>query len=100
MSDVKKSGPAGSPDSQARRELLRHGAGLGAVGALGLSHADASASASASMDLAYSFVLPGESIGGDRMKAVRALAESNLKEIELLREFDPDEAEPVTSFRL
>ena len=98
MSDVKKSGPAGSPDSQARRELLRHGAGLGAVGALGLSHADASASAS--MDLAYSFVLPGESIGGDRMKAVRALAESNLKEIELLREFDPDEAEPVTSFRL
>ena len=98
MSDVKKSGPAGSPDSQARRALLRHGAGLGAAGALGfaLSHADASPST----DLGYSFVLPGESIGGDRMKAVRVLAESNLKEIELLREFDPDEDEPVTSFRL
>jgi hypothetical protein len=82
--DRKKSGPAGSPDSQARRALLRHGAGLGAVGALGLAlpHADASAPT----DL--------------RMKAVRVLAESNLKEIELLREFDPDEDEPVTSFRL
>lgn len=98
MSDVKKSGPAGSPDSQARRALLRHGAGLGAVGALGLALPHAHASAP--MDLGYSFALPGESIGGDRMVAVRVLAESNLKEIELLREFDPDEDEPVTSFRL
>ena len=76
MSDVKKSGPADSPDSQARRALLRHGAGLGAAGALGpaLPRADASAPT----DLGYSFVLPGESIGGDRMVAVRVLAESNL----------------------
>jgi hypothetical protein len=95
MSDVKKS--EGSPESQARRALLRHGAGLGAAGAFGL--ALSRADASAPTDPGYSFVLPGESIGGDRMKAVRILAESNLKEIELLREFDPDEDEPVTSFR-
>ena len=45
------------------------------------------------------FELAGEELDKNRLEAARSLLETNLKEIQLLREFDPDEEEPVTRFR-
>ena len=45
------------------------------------------------------FALAGESMDDQRVQAMRGLLETNLKEIELLRQFDPDEEEPVIRFR-
>jgi hypothetical protein len=45
------------------------------------------------------FELTGEELDKNRLEAARPLLETNLKEIQLLREFDPDEEEPVTRFR-
>ena len=45
------------------------------------------------------FELSGESMNTQRLQAMRGLLETNLKEVELLRTFDPDEEEPVTRFR-
>jgi hypothetical protein len=45
------------------------------------------------------FELSGESMSAQRLQAMRGLLETNLKEVELLRTFDPDEEEPVTRFR-
>jgi hypothetical protein len=45
------------------------------------------------------FELAGEQLDKNRLEAARHLLEINLKEIQLLREFDPDEEEPVTRFR-
>src|SRR5690348_6004043 len=45
------------------------------------------------------FTVAGETLDEKRIHAMRHLLEINLKEIELLRQFDPEEEEPVTRFR-
>ena len=98
-----------APGSLTRREVLGGTATLGVAGALmgaaSTNAAPADAAAASDAQFAHEiresciFALAGEPLDEQRMKAMRDLLQTNLKEIELLRQFDPDEEEPVTRFR-
>lgn len=109
--------PKATPHPQhgiTRRHLLEGTTVVGVAGALmGAVEANASAAPAgqgdghAAPDTQFAheiresciFALAGENLDEKRMKTMRALLETNLKEIELMRQFDPDEEEPVTRFR-
>jgi len=44
--------------------------------------------------------LSGQALERERVRAMKVVFEFNLKHLEILREFDPDEEEPLTMFRL
>ena len=44
--------------------------------------------------------LSGESLSAERVRTAKSLIEFNLKHLQVLRDFDPDEEEPLTMFRL
>ncbi len=44
--------------------------------------------------------LSGQPLSRERVRAMKVAFEFNLKHLETLREFDPDEEEPLTVFRL
>ena len=44
--------------------------------------------------------LSGQPLKRERVRAMKVVLEFNLKHLEILREFDPDEEEPLTMFRL
>ena len=85
-----------------RREVFANCATLGVAGTLlqGLSGAtDQPAELSEEMLMSASG-LSGQILTQKRVRAMRSLLEFNLKHIEVLREFDPDEEDPITMFRL
>lgn len=83
--------------SRTRRQLLTAGVGLGAAGCrVGSEPAEALSEE----NLMGASALSGERLSRERVKAMKPLFEFNLKHLEILREFDPDEEEPLTLFRL
>src|SRR5713101_8217710 len=85
-----------------RRDLLKNGATLGAAGALltGCSSAKTIPDALSESNLIGASELSGETLSAERIRAMRALFEFNLKHLQVLRELDPDEEEPLTMFRV
>jgi hypothetical protein len=85
-----------------RRDLLKSGATLGAAGALlsGCAKTNAVPEALSESNLIGASELSGETLSAERIRAMRALFEFNLKHLQMLREFDPDEEEPLTMFRV
>lgn len=85
-----------------RRDLLKNGATLGAAGALlsGCSKTNAVPDALSESNLIGASELSGETLSPERIRGMRSLFEFNLKHLQALREFDPDEEEPLTMFRL
>jgi len=51
-------------------------------------------------DLINASALSGERLSRERVRAMRAVFEFNQKYLNELREFDPDEEEPLTMFRI
>ncbi len=85
-----------------RRRLLTQGAALSAASALlagcrGTGRAPEPLSEEVLIGAAG---LSGESLSAERVRAAKSLIEFNLKHLQILREFDPDEEEPLTMFRL
>lgn len=85
-----------------RRQLLTHGAAPGAAGALlaGCRGARVAPEPLAEELLIGASGLSGEPLSPERVRAAKSLVEFNLKHLQILREFDPDEEEPLTMFRL
>jgi hypothetical protein len=85
-----------------RRELLRGGATLGAAGALlaGCGGTKTAPEPLSESNLIGASELSGETLSPERVRDMRSLFEFNLKQLQVLREFDPDEEEPLTMFRL
>ncbi len=86
--------------SLTRRDLLK-GATLGAAGALlsGCGNPKAVPEPLSETNLIGASELSGETLSPERIKGMRSLFEFNLKQLQVLREFDPDEEEPLTMFR-
>jgi hypothetical protein len=51
-------------------------------------------------DLTDASALSGEPLSHERVRAMRGVFEFNQKYLNELREFDPDEEEPLTMFRI
>ena len=85
-----------------RRELLTQGAAVGAASALmaGCSGTKAPADPLSDESLIVASALSGERLSLERVRGMKLMLEFTLKQLETLREFDPDEEEPVTMFRL
>ena len=85
-----------------RRQLLTHGAAPGAAGALmaGCRGTTATPDPLSDENLIGASRLSGEPLSPERVRAAKSLIEFNLKHLQILREFDPDEEEPLTMFRL
>jgi hypothetical protein len=85
-----------------RRDLLKSGATIGAAGALlsGCAKTNAVPEPLSEANLIGASELSGETLSPDRIRGMRSLFEFNLKHLQILREFDPDEEEPLTMFRL
>lgn len=85
-----------------RRDLLKSGATLGAAGALlsGCGGAKVAPEPLSESNLIGASELSGETLSPERIRGMRSLFEFNLKHLQVLREFDPDEEEPLTMFRL
>lgn len=85
-----------------RRDLLKSGATFGAAGALlgGCGSTTRVPEALSESNLIGASELSGETLSPERIRAMRALFEFNLKHLQVLREFDPDEEEPLTMFRV
>ena len=85
-----------------RRELLSGGAAVGAASALmaGCSGTKASADPLSEENLIGASALSGERLSPERVRGMKLMLEFTLKQLETLREFDPDEEEPLTMFRL
>ena len=85
-----------------RRDLLKSGATIGAAGALlsGCAKTNAVPEPLSETNLIGASELSGETLSPDRIRGMRSLFEFNLKHLQILREFDPDEEEPLTMFRL
>ncbi len=85
-----------------RRDLLKNSATFGAAGALlsGCSKTNAVPDALSESNLIGASELSGETLSAERIRGMRALFEFNLKHLQVLREFDPDEEEPLTMFRV
>ncbi len=85
-----------------RRDLLKNGATFGAASALlsGCAKTNAVPDALSESNLIGASELSGETLSAERIRGMRALFEFNLKHLQVLREFDPDEEEPLTMFRV
>jgi hypothetical protein len=85
-----------------RRDLLKGGATLGAAGALlsGCASPKAVPEALSEGNLIGASELSGETLSPERIRGMRSFFEFNLKQLQVLREFDPDEEEPLTMFRV
>jgi hypothetical protein len=85
-----------------RRALLKNSATLGVAGAFlsGCTKTDAVPDALSESNLIGASELSGETLSSERIRRMRALFEFNLKHLQVLREFDPDEEEPLTMFRV
>jgi len=84
-----------------RRDLLKGGATLGAAGAIlsGCGSPKAVPDPLSETNLIGASELTGETLSPERIRRMRSLFEFNLKQLQMLREFDPDEEEPLTMFR-
>ena len=85
-----------------RREIFAKFAALGVVGSFARGFDESShrpAGLSEEMLISASG-LSGDVLTQKRVRAMRSLLEFNLGHLEALREFDPDEEDPVTMFRL
>lgn len=87
--------------SVTRRDLLKGGATFGAAGALlsGCGSPKAVPEPLSETNLIGASELSGETLSPERITGMRSLFEFNLKQLQVLREFDPDEEEPLTMFR-
>ncbi len=85
-----------------RRQLLTQGAALSAAGALltGCRSTRRTPEPLSEEVLIGASGLSGELLSPERVRAAKSLVEFNLKHLQILREFDPDEEEPLTMFRL
>jgi hypothetical protein len=85
-----------------RRDVLKGAATLSVAGALAADGADAVAAADPFSDASVRCAseLSGAALSEERIRAMRLIFDVNMKHIRVLREFDPGEAEPVTTFRL
>jgi hypothetical protein len=105
MASSSKSGPrkAQSPKQRlSRRQLLTQGATLGAASALmaGCSGTKSPPDPLSDDNLIGASALSGKPLSLDRVHGMKLMLEFTLKQLETLREFDPDEEEPLTMFRL
>jgi hypothetical protein len=105
MAGSHKSGPRGTRDAKSRlsrRQLLTQSAALGAAGALmvGCSGTKVVPEILSDENLIGASALSGERLSLDRVHGMKLMLEFTLKQLEMLREFDPDEEEPLTMFRL
>jgi hypothetical protein len=84
-----------------RRDLLKGGATVGAAGALlsGCVSQRAVPEALSETNLIGASELSGEPLSPERVRGMKSIFEFNLKQLQVLREFDPDEEEPLTMFR-
>ena len=84
-----------------RRQLLTQSAALGAASALmaGCPGAKAPASPTSEENLIRASALSGEPLTPERVRGMKLMFDFTMKHLQTLREFDPDEAEPVTIFR-
>jgi TAT (twin-arginine translocation) pathway signal sequence len=84
-----------------RRDLLKGGATLGAAGTLlnGCGSPKAVPEPLSETNLIGASELSGETLSPERIRGMRSLFEFNMKQLQVLREFDPDEEEPLTMFR-
>lgn len=98
-------GPIRRPNAKkllTRRQLLTRGTALSATGAL-MAGCRGSREAPGPLSeeiLIGASALSGEPLSPERVRALKPLLEFNLKHLQVLREFDPDEEEPLTMFRL
>jgi hypothetical protein len=97
--------PVRTPESKTpltRRELLAHCTALGAASTLltGFHGTTVAPDAFSEEVLIGASKLSGEALTQKRVQAMKPLLEFNLKHLEILREFDPDEEEPLTMFWL
>ena len=101
-SDRNATQPSGINTRLTRRQLLAQGAAPGAAGALlsGCRGTKASGDPLSEENLIGASALSGEPLSPERVRAAKSLVEFNLKHLQVLREFDPDEEEPLTMFRL
>ena len=85
-----------------RRELLRESAKLGAAGVLmaGCGRTKKTPERLSEENLIGASELSGEVLSTERVRGMRSIFEFNLKHLQILREFDPDEEEPLTMFRV
>lgn len=90
--------------SLTRRELIAGSSALGAVGALvtacDIPPPAENLSPLSDAALANASALSGESLTTERIQAQKAVLEFNLKHLEVMREFDAGEEEPLTMFSL
>jgi hypothetical protein len=105
MASSNKSGPRKAQNAKqrlSRRQLLTQGAALGAAGALmaGCPGTKVPADPLSDENLIGASKLSGEALSLDRVHGMKLMLEFTLKQLETLREFDPDEEEPLTMFRL
>lgn len=84
-----------------RRDILEGGTVLGVTAALliGRAHAAADTEALPELHSTGTFEVPGDTLTAQRVKAMRGVLENNLKHFQVMREFDPDEEDPLTMFR-
>lgn len=99
---VRSSREQGVKEHFSRREIFANFAALGVVGSFARGFDESSPrppSLSEEMLISAS-ELSGDVLTQKRVRAMRSLLEFNLRHLEMLREFDPDEEDPVTMFRL
>ena len=105
MATPHDTGPIRRPPAKrrlTRRQLLTRGTALGAAGAL-MARCRGTTEAAEPLSeevLIGASGLSGELLSQERVRAMKPLLEFNLKHLQVLREFDPDEEEPLTMFRL
>jgi hypothetical protein len=105
MTGSNKSGARKTRDAKSRltrRQLLTQSAALGAASALiaGCPGTKAPADPLSDENLIGASRLSGEPLSLERVHGMKLMLEFTLKQVETLREFDPDEGEPLTMFRL
>jgi hypothetical protein len=105
MAGPNKSGPKGTRHAKSRlsrRQLLTQSAALGAASALmaGCSGTKVAPETLSDENLIGASTLSGERLSPERVHGMKLMLEFTLKQLETLREFDPDEEEPLTMFRL
>ncbi|MDB6084569.1 MAG: hypothetical protein JWN43_2450 [Gammaproteobacteria bacterium] len=83
-----------------RRDVLKGVTTLSVAGALAAdgTHATAAADPFSEASLRCASEVSGEVLSAERIRAMRLIFEVNMKHIQVLREFDPGEAAPVTVF--
>lgn len=105
MAASNKTGARGTRDAKprlSRRQMLAQSAALGAAGALmaGCTGTKAPVDPLSDENLIGASALSGERLSPERVRGMKLMLEFTLKQLQTLREFDPDEEEPLTMFRL